>query len=99
MAEHDSGAIGEGMDRPPYVDLLAAQRLQTANLFAVLAEADDREMTGCIRGFRAAYVEEAGSVGKLDHVVDMGVYADVLVQVLASLHRAETWPGGRGRSG
>ena len=29
VAEHDSGAIGEGMDRPAYIDLLAAQDVQT----------------------------------------------------------------------
>ena len=56
-------------------------------------------MAGGIGGLRAAYIEEAGAVGELDHVIDMGVDADVLVQVLAGLHHIEAGPGGRRQGG
>lgn len=83
VTEYDSGSIGKRMYSAANLDLLTAQRLQIANIFAVLPQADDREATGSVAGFRTAKIEKAGAVVELNHVVDLGADTHVLVEVLA----------------
>ena len=91
LAQNNSAAFGKGMDGPTNLDLMAAQRLQFADLFAVLAETDNREVAGSVGSLRAANVEKPRPIGEFDHVIDVSANADILIQTPPGLLNIETW--------
>ena len=79
MAQHHPGSSVHGPHNPADMYVHVAVLAQLTHLVVILPQAHDGEPTGIVRGLGCAYVEEAGSVRKLHHVIDMRADANVFV--------------------
>ena len=85
MTDYDAHAAVHGADCAAHFDVLVAIAAEVAYVIAVCAGADQGETALLVWQVGGADIEEAGAVGQFYDVVDVGAYADVLVDALAWL--------------
>lgn len=85
MAQEHSGAAAHGLNGAADMHVDAAVGVQLADFIMVFPQALNGEPAGIVRGIRGADVEEAGSIGKFDYIIDMGGDADVFIEELRGL--------------
>ena len=87
MAQNDLGASFKGPDGTANLNILLAILTEFADLFTIAVHAHDGEPALLVRSLRATDIEKARAIGKLYNVVDMGRYADVLMQMFQRILR------------
>ena len=79
VAKDHAGTAVHGLDEAADAHIHVFVLAEFAHFAVVFPETDDGETAVVVRGLRGANVEEASSVGKLNHVINMSVNANVLI--------------------
>ena len=85
MAQDDAGAAVHGADDAADANVHVFVFAEFAYLVVIFPVADEGEAAEIVFGIGRADIEEAGAVGELDDVVDVGGDADFLVEVFGGL--------------
>jgi hypothetical protein len=71
MGENHGGATVYGLNYAADLNIKIAILAELAYLVVIIPGADDRETAVVVGDLRRADIEEASSIGKLHHVIDM----------------------------